>query len=243
MPSLERSKTLFLLDARVNPDAVISGDFSIKGLLAILDRQVKAMRARRIVFDAVDTLLQLHDNPARERHELCGLHEWLLDRRLTAIMTVKARRAGRAAAVCIPGLHGGLRDPRRPARHWASHDAPLESGQVSWFGIRPQRISLHHRGERHQRHSDHQQRVEHRAPVAKVSSGQARAGWRARRRLQAWHQHPDRRDRRRGKDHLGLRCLPRRRVGAASECLYLNFEESPESMVSNMLSPGCSCSR
>ena len=88
--ALERSKKLFLLDARINPEAVISGDFSIKGLLAILDRQCTAMRARRIVFDAVDTLLQLYGNPARERHELNGLHEWLLDRKLTAIMTVKA---------------------------------------------------------------------------------------------------------------------------------------------------------
>ena len=82
---------------------MISGDFSIKGLLAILDRQVKALRARRIVFDAVDTLLQLYDDPARERQELNGLHEWLLDRQLTAIMTVKAdRRKGR------PGMHSWI---------------------------------------------------------------------------------------------------------------------------------------
>ena len=52
MPALERKKKLFLVDARINPDAVISGDFSIKGLLAILDRQIKALRARKIVFDA-----------------------------------------------------------------------------------------------------------------------------------------------------------------------------------------------
>ena len=71
--SLERSKQLFLLDARIDPEAVISGDFSIKGLLAILDRQCKAMRARRIVFDALDTLLQLYVDTARERHELNGL--------------------------------------------------------------------------------------------------------------------------------------------------------------------------
>jgi circadian clock protein KaiC len=90
MRTFERNKSLFLLDARVNPEAVISGDFSIKGLLAILDQQVKALRARFIVFDAVDTLLRLYDNPTRERNELNALHEWLLDRGLTAIMTVKA---------------------------------------------------------------------------------------------------------------------------------------------------------
>jgi circadian clock protein KaiC len=90
MRTLERNKSLFLLDARVNPEAIISGDFSIKGLLAILDQQVKALRARLIVFDAVDTLLHLYDDPTRERNELNALHEWLLDRGLTAIMTVKA---------------------------------------------------------------------------------------------------------------------------------------------------------
>src|SRR4029077_3854092 len=31
----------------------------------------------------------LYDNPMRERHELYALHEWLLDRGLTTIMTVK----------------------------------------------------------------------------------------------------------------------------------------------------------
>ena len=87
--SLERNKRLFLLDARVNPEALVSGDFSIKGLLAILDQQIKALGARLVVFDAVDTLLHLYDNPLRERHELNLLHEWLLDRGLTAIMTVK----------------------------------------------------------------------------------------------------------------------------------------------------------
>jgi circadian clock protein KaiC len=80
--ALERSKGLFLLDARLNPEAVVSGDFSIKGLLAILAQQVKALGARRIVFDAVDTLLQLHDSLLRERHELSALHEWLLDKEL-----------------------------------------------------------------------------------------------------------------------------------------------------------------
>ena len=73
---------------------MISGEFSINGLLAILDRQVKAMRAGELSFDAVDALLHLYDSPVRERHELYALHEWLLDRGVTAIMTVKAVRAG-----------------------------------------------------------------------------------------------------------------------------------------------------
>ena len=89
LAALERKGKLFLMDARLDPEAIISGDFSTRGLLAILHQRAKAMRARRIVIDAVDALLHLYDSPMRERHELYALHEWLLDRNLTAIMTVK----------------------------------------------------------------------------------------------------------------------------------------------------------
>jgi circadian clock protein KaiC len=86
---LERKNKLCLLDARLDQGAVVSGDFSIKGILAVLDQRFKAMRAKLIVVDAVDALLHLYDSPTRERHELYALHEWLLDRGLTTVMTVK----------------------------------------------------------------------------------------------------------------------------------------------------------
>ena len=86
---LEQKGKLFLMDARLNSEVVVSGDFSLQGLLAILDRKAKAMGARRIVIDAVDALLYLYDSPMRERQELNLLHEWLLDQRLTSLMTVK----------------------------------------------------------------------------------------------------------------------------------------------------------
>jgi circadian clock protein KaiC len=86
---LEKKNRLYLMDARLDPGAVISGDFSIKGLLVILDRRIKAMRAKLVVIDAVDALLHLYGSPARERKELYMLHEWLLDRGLTTITTVK----------------------------------------------------------------------------------------------------------------------------------------------------------
>ncbi|MHB8483220.1 MAG: circadian clock protein KaiC [Nitrospiria bacterium] len=86
---LEKKNKLCLLDARLSPETVVSGDFSIKSLLAILDQKTRAMKARRIVIDAVDALLYLYDSPLRERQELYTLHEWLLDQGLTTIMTVK----------------------------------------------------------------------------------------------------------------------------------------------------------
>src|SRR5689334_23023335 len=86
---LENKNKLYVMDARLDPKAVISGEFSINALLAILDQRIKSMRAKLIFIDAVDALLHRYDNPKRERQELYSLHEWLLDRRLTAIMTVK----------------------------------------------------------------------------------------------------------------------------------------------------------
>jgi len=87
---LERQQSLFLLEARLAPDMVSAGDFSIMGLLAILDQRITAMGATHIVLDAVDALLHLYNNPTRERQELYALHEWLRDRKMTAILTAKA---------------------------------------------------------------------------------------------------------------------------------------------------------
>ncbi len=237
IPALERKKKLFLLDARINPEAVISGDFSIKGLLAILDRQVKTQGARRIVLDAVDTLLQLYGDPARERQELNGLHEWLLDRQLTAIMTVKA-------------------DPQDgPSRYsfldfmadCVIHVDQRVTGQVTTRRLRV----VKYRGSGYGRNEypfiigDNGINVipitsgvlEHRAPGARVSSGQA------------------------GLDHVlgggykrgtGILIVGTAGAGkstlacvfAEAACergervLYINFEESAESMVDNMQSVG-----
>ena len=235
--ALERSKKLFLLDARINPEAVISGDFSIKGLLAILDRQCTAMRARRIVFDAVDTLLQLYGNPARERHELNGLHEWLLDRKLTAIMTVKA---------------DAQEGPSRYSFLDFMADCVIHVDQRVTAQVTTRRLRVvKYRGSGYGRNEypfiigDNGINVipitsgvlEHRAPGAKVSSGQA------------------------GLDHVlgggykrgtGILIVGTAGAGkstlacafAQSACergervLYINFEESAESMVSNMQSAG-----
>ena len=237
MPSLERSKTLFLLDARVNPDAMISGDFSINGLLAILDRQVKVLRARRIVFDAVDTLLQLYDNPARERHELSGLHEWLLDRQLTAIMTVKADAQEGPSRYAFLDFMADC----------VIHVDQRVTGQVTTRRLRV----VKYRGSGYGRNEypfiigDNGINIipitsgvlEHRAPGARVSSGQVGLD----RLLGGGY-----------KRGTGILIVGTAGAGkstlacafAEAACrrgervLYVNFEESAESMVSNMQSAG-----
>ena len=89
LTALEKAGKLALLNPRLPTEVTVSGDFNLKGLLAILDGQVRALRAKRIVIDAVDALTRIYDDPKRERNELYALHHWLDDQQLTAILTAK----------------------------------------------------------------------------------------------------------------------------------------------------------
>jgi circadian clock protein KaiC len=84
------SEDVFFLDAQPTPDLVQSGDFDLGGLIATLDAKATAMDARRIVFDALDMVLALLPDAAAKRREVYRLHEWLLTRGLTGIITAKA---------------------------------------------------------------------------------------------------------------------------------------------------------
>ena len=87
---LEKADKLAIIEARMDPETVVSGDFNLKALLAIIEGQSNAIGAKRIVFDALDVLMRLFDNSNRERSEMYYLKEWLLDHKMTAILTVKA---------------------------------------------------------------------------------------------------------------------------------------------------------
>lgn len=88
MRELEK-KSIFFLDARMRADAVKAGVFDLTGLLAALEVVANEMKAKLIVFDAIDVLLSLLDNPAQECRELSRLHEWLIRLGLTGIITTK----------------------------------------------------------------------------------------------------------------------------------------------------------
>jgi circadian clock protein KaiC len=83
-------KKLFFLDAQPKPDLVQSGTFDLGGLLAALGAQVDAMGATRIVLDALDIVLALLPDAVARRREVYRLHDWLMQRNLTAIITAKA---------------------------------------------------------------------------------------------------------------------------------------------------------
>ena len=84
-----RRKKLFFFDAQVEPDVVQAGNFDLGGMLAMLGAKARAIRARRIVFDSIDVLLELLGDPRAERRELYRVHKWLLQQGLTALITTK----------------------------------------------------------------------------------------------------------------------------------------------------------
>ena len=89
LPALQK-KSLAFIDAQPQPDLVQSGDFDLCGLLAALEAKTRTIGARRIVFDALDMLLALLPDPVAQRREIYRLHDWLLARELTALVTLKA---------------------------------------------------------------------------------------------------------------------------------------------------------
>jgi circadian clock protein KaiC len=89
LASLEQEGKLFLMEGQIDPQVVLSGDFNLKGLLAIIDGKAKAMGAERIVIDAMDVLMRFFDDPKREQNEIFFLYQWLKDHKLTALLTTK----------------------------------------------------------------------------------------------------------------------------------------------------------
>lgn len=89
IPALQ-NRQMFFVDAQPPADLIQSGDFDLAGMLAVLDAQIAAMGARRIVFDALDVVLGLLPDTSAKRREIYRLHDWLLARQLTGLLTLKS---------------------------------------------------------------------------------------------------------------------------------------------------------
>lgn len=81
---------IFFIDAHPSPDTVHAGSFDLNGMLAALDAKADALGARRIVFDALDVLLDLIPELAEKQRECYRLHQWMLARKLTGLITAKS---------------------------------------------------------------------------------------------------------------------------------------------------------
>ena len=88
------AKKLFFLDASLSPEMMHGGDFDLTRLLNVLQATSEEAGAKLIVFDGIDVLLRLLDNPVAERREIYRVRNWLLRSGLTAIITQKVGAEG-----------------------------------------------------------------------------------------------------------------------------------------------------
>lgn len=82
-------KQLFFLDAHLSPTLVKAGDFDLVGMLAMLAEKKDEIGAQWIVFDGIDVLLTLLQDPVAEMREIYRIRDWLAENALTAIVTAK----------------------------------------------------------------------------------------------------------------------------------------------------------
>jgi circadian clock protein KaiC len=87
--SVSGNKQLFFMDARLSPQTVKAGDFDLSGMLTLLQVKAREIAAKRIVFDGIDVLLGLLDDPAAERREIYRIRDWLAETGLTGVITQK----------------------------------------------------------------------------------------------------------------------------------------------------------
>jgi len=85
-----QESSLYFMDAQPPHDLVQSGSFDLSGMLIALGAKADEMKAKRIVFDALDIVLALLPDAAAQRREIYRLHAWLLDHEMTGIITLKA---------------------------------------------------------------------------------------------------------------------------------------------------------
>ncbi|SHG11874.1 circadian clock protein KaiC [Kaistia soli DSM 19436] len=80
-----------IIDARLRSDIVLSGVFDIGGLLASITGAVSSSSPACVVFDGIDALLTLLDQPSLQRAELLRLQEYAESLSSTVIVTLKLR--------------------------------------------------------------------------------------------------------------------------------------------------------
>jgi circadian clock protein KaiC len=80
-------KKLFFLDTHLSSEGVKAGEFDLVSILAFLRTKALEIDAKLIVFDGIDVLLGLLDDPVAERRDVYRIRDWLLQTGLTGIIT------------------------------------------------------------------------------------------------------------------------------------------------------------
>lgn len=99
LAAFEKAGKLMLLDNRLTPELIVSGEFNLEGLAAAVSGATARIGAARIVLDAVDIMLSLFPGLRRKRSEILKLQQLFREKKLTALITQKSRRPGEASGL------------------------------------------------------------------------------------------------------------------------------------------------
>jgi circadian clock protein KaiC len=235
---LEEKRLLSLIGARFNTDAILSGDFDLGSILAILSHKTKEIKADQLVIDAPDVFLRLLNDMSKERAELYKLNDWLRDNGQTTLMTVKRQGEIGAGsyhefldymADCVIHLDQRVSDQVTTRRMRVLKYRGSAYGRNEYpFGITDRGVWII---------PVTQTSLNHRALGDSISSGVSGLdeimGGGYRRCSCSLITGTS------GTGKTTFACSFARSVTAQNErMLYLNFEESWDAMVSSMLSPG-----
>lgn len=91
LQELEDEGLLSFINAKMDPQAVMTGNFDLSAILAILAKKAKDIGAKRLLIDGPDVFLRLLNNAVKERMELYRLNEWSFRNKLTTIVTMKSK--------------------------------------------------------------------------------------------------------------------------------------------------------
>ena len=89
---LEKQNKLFIIEGQLPTDAILHGNFSLKGLLGIIAGTSKKIGAKRIVIDALDVTLRLFEHLHEVRAEMHLLNNFLRESGLTVVMSIRLSR-------------------------------------------------------------------------------------------------------------------------------------------------------
>lgn len=92
LEALEAGSKLRIVHADLPHGTQRSGEFTLNGLLAMLDGYTKSLGIQRIVLDALDVLIRFFRDPEKEQDQFDLLHRWLQGKEAAVILTAKISR-------------------------------------------------------------------------------------------------------------------------------------------------------
>lgn len=98
LAALEKSGRLFVMGGGLDPQVLVSGDINLVGCLSIIAGKARELGARQVVIDALDVLMEYFDDPVREKREILALQNWLVEQGMTTLLTTKAAKERRGPA-------------------------------------------------------------------------------------------------------------------------------------------------